>query len=248
MTQAAKSAGFVGSPVIGEYLAVVDTQVAVITHGVHERATGTPARFIRVDRAKGDATVIVDGNVNVLPPGASAGLLAIPGHPVPRSLETPESLDIQVQQVAGRFVLVTVLRSGRLQCRQTVESLSLKQSPDGAAPNLQGSGDVAIGLPLAPAFNDLLVQCATGRPRAVLGDRGPIHKACFAFLPVTSQPLICSADTHAGGLGCFRRPEALLEHAAYKQKSTENGQSGILVIVHSGSSEWLVVSQLQFSG
>ena len=58
--------------------------------------------------AEGDPRRVVDGDVHVLPAGMPGVLLPIAGHPMPRTLETPEFLDVQVQQIPRMFVLLAI--------------------------------------------------------------------------------------------------------------------------------------------
>ena len=65
---------------------------------------------------------VVDGDVHVLPAGMPGVLLPIAGHPMPRTLETPEFLDVQVQQIPRMFVLVAIDGLRWLKCRKPIQS------------------------------------------------------------------------------------------------------------------------------
>ena len=72
--------------------------------------------------AEGDPGRVVDGDVHVLPAGMPGVLLPIAGHPMPRTLETPEFLDVQVQQIPRMFVLLAIDGLRWLKCRQPIQS------------------------------------------------------------------------------------------------------------------------------
>ena len=61
--------------------------------------------FVGMDGREGDAGVIVDGQLHVVPAPAARAAAQIAVGPRPRSGETAQLLDIQMEQVSGRRVL-----------------------------------------------------------------------------------------------------------------------------------------------
>lgn len=74
------------------------------------------------------------------------------------------------------------------------------------------------------------------------------REARAPLLTVAFEPFVRGTSADAGGLSRFWHPQALFDDAPHKQLSTIDGQSGIVVVVHSASSvDWLA-SHLQSSG
>ena len=71
-----------------------------------------------------------------------------------RALDAAELLGVDVQQVAGRLVLVAHDRLGRLQIAQLGQPGTREHAPDGALGHAQARGDARMGQALAAQLDD----------------------------------------------------------------------------------------------
>lgn len=94
--QALKSVGLVAGAVIGQHTLKPDLKTGVVAHRVHQSLTGTFSRLILMERAEGDATMVINGHMDILPARPSALLLSIASHPMPRALKASKLLDVQM--------------------------------------------------------------------------------------------------------------------------------------------------------
>ena len=81
---------------------------------MQERGAGR-AELVREHLDVGDATVVVDRDVHVLPPDPPRAPASIPMHPMPHPVDPPERLDVDVQEIAGRRPLIPRHRRAREQ-------------------------------------------------------------------------------------------------------------------------------------
>ena len=66
--------------------------------------------------------MVVDRNVDVFPASTTVfAVLTSPCHTMSRAFESPEFLDVQVQEVTGCLMLVTVIGSGRFKMGQPIQ-------------------------------------------------------------------------------------------------------------------------------
>jgi hypothetical protein len=78
--------------------------------------------LVGFDAAESHARVVIDGHVHIFPAGAIGGDVAIAGHAVSWAPDRAQLLDVQMQQVTGRVVLIAQDRCTRLQRRQAIET------------------------------------------------------------------------------------------------------------------------------
>lgn len=178
--------------------------------------------------------MVVDGQVDVFPADAPVPVRAVAGHTVARGTDSPQLLDVQMQQLAGPGVLVAVLRQRRFQFGQAMQPGTAQQPGDGAGRHGQSLGDLAIG----PARATLLQHLRhDGRRRGMGAGLRPgaaVNQTRRAFLPVSLEPLVGRAHAHAGRVGGLFDAQALHEDALHKQGSTARRQTGMFMQVHPG--------------
>ena len=85
-------------------------QAAVVAQRLQQRTAGSTAALVVFDGAEGNPGVIIDSQVDEFPASAILSVLAVTGHAVAGSPEPPQLLDVQVQQVAGLWIFVAVVR------------------------------------------------------------------------------------------------------------------------------------------
>ena len=232
-----EGAGAVGGAVVGEDTADADAEAGVVAEGGEQGAASALGGFVGEDRGESDAAVVINRHMDVFPACATRRLAAVAGDAVAGDLEACEALDVQVQQVAGGLVLIAANRRGRLKAGQTAQASLPCDAGHGADADPQLLGDPAAGLALPSPLDYLLADGLRRAMRTAPGTGGAVMQPCPALLAVAPQPLVNGAHAHAHRLRHLGRPHALLQHALDQQHSSMNGQSGMLVAVHSGRPE-----------
>jgi hypothetical protein len=102
-----------------------------------------------MDGREGDAGVIVDGHVHVVPAHAARAAAQIAVGARPGRGEAGQLLDIQMEQIAGRLVLVALDRRPRLQIAHAAEPVPAQDAADGGPAQPDGPGNPAAGPSLA---------------------------------------------------------------------------------------------------
>jgi hypothetical protein len=108
--------GFITGAVAGHDAGDFDAQAFVISDRRFQELNGADGLFVRLDLGEGDARGVVDADMDEFPANAPAVALppAVAGNAVANALETPEFLDIDVDQLAGVFPLIALDRLGGL--------------------------------------------------------------------------------------------------------------------------------------
>lgn len=104
--QAPKAPGQITGTIVGQYALESNAQASVIANSLDQGRANALAGFVGADRAEADAGVIVDGDMNVLPPGPLRTGPPIARHPMSWAMETAELLDIQMEQTSWLVVFV----------------------------------------------------------------------------------------------------------------------------------------------
>jgi hypothetical protein len=151
--------------------------------------------------------------------------------------ETTELLDVQMEQIAGVFVLITPWGLFRFECRETVETSSGKDSAHRRPTGPDRLGDALHGPAPVPKLDDPILGLTRSLARTAQRARGAVMQALLA---VCLEPLDPSTDRTGinpeGPGGGTDRP-AEHEHAMDEAGSTSRGQTGIVVNVHGDSFE-----------
>ena len=149
---------------------------------------------------EGDAGVIVDGDVQILPASelrtaaataiAAHGDLLIAGH----------ALDIEVKQIAGSGMFVAHHGRSGMEMTPAVQVSAPQDAADGGGTEPSGLGDVIGGTQLATQGDDLRDQLRRSSAWAVQGTRGMIPQAGQPLGAVAAEPLGSgfSADVERG--------------------------------------------------
>jgi hypothetical protein len=240
--EATKGVRLIAGAVVGEHGADADAELSIPGECGLEESGGRGSLFVGQDVGEGDAGVIVDGDMHVLPADAFAVAFVIAVDAVARGMETSELFDVEMEQVSGRGVFVTDPRGKGIEMTHTVEPEPPQDAADGGAAEPGGLGDAHAGPALAAQCLDLAHQLRRGGARQSMRARRTIEQACAALLPITAHPLGDGARTDFE-LGCSRVQSHTLEENFLSQRlSTEHRQSGILVDVHSAFPEYAIAS------
>jgi len=182
---------------------------------------------------EGDAGVVVDGHEQHLPAESADMVTRVTGDAVAQPLDAAELLGVDVQQVARSGVLVALHGLDRLQVGQLREACPAQYAAHSGLGHSQAGGDARLGQAPAAQFDDGqrlgFADTSGAVPRTGTG----IGQRRLTANQVPTQPLAGGRLAHASrcrGLG-WRKP--VVGHQAHHLESTGEGQSGILVVVHS---------------
>ena len=136
-------------------------------------------------------------------------------------------------EIAGMFMLVANHRLGRLQIAQAATARPRQNASHGALGHADRRGDTRWVR--RRRRNSTIVSAVLGPDRSgtALGARGAVLQPSFSFCQVAPQPLARSRLAYAGLDGRFGRREPWFNDASDHFDSTCEGESGILVNVHS---------------
>jgi len=188
--------------------------------------------FIWHEASKGDPGSVIDGDMDVLPAGASNQIAAVTCDTVTGALDPGEFLDIEVDELAWVLALVTADRRRWLEQGQTVETMAAQEPRDG------GFGEAGLPRNLEAGQT----QSAQGQddgdlswrrlPGAALRSRGAITQTRHAFTAGACHPLAHRALGETALLGGHLRRESMLEDRLNDSLSTVRRQSGMLMELH----------------
>ncbi len=105
-----------------------------------EEGNDAASGFVRENGGKGEARVIVDGEVKILPARAADMVeLAVAGDAMARADNTSQLLDVEVEEVARSGAFVANDRRRRFESGETMEAVPAKNAADG------GFGELGFG-------------------------------------------------------------------------------------------------------
>jgi len=154
-TSLAESARAVAVAVIGEQPADANAQSGVIGHGSVKKSNCRSSGEIGQDLGEGDTGVIVNGDVEILPPTMMFSASAAIGSN-DHIRKTAQMLDIEMEQIAGSGVLVANHGHGGLQVADAIQTPSAKDAADSGTTQAGGLSDVQAGEALPAKLFDSL--------------------------------------------------------------------------------------------
>jgi hypothetical protein len=143
---------FVAGSVIGQYAPDGEAEAVEVGAGHPEEADGRLVALIGQDRPEGDAGVVVDGDVQILPAGAARLAAPLTGDTMGGFADPRQTLDIEVDQVARALVLIGNHGRRRIERTQPVHAGAAKDTAHGGPGDLEFVGD-APAVPAQPAKN-----------------------------------------------------------------------------------------------
>jgi hypothetical protein len=154
-TSLAESARAVAVAVIGEQPADANAQGGVIGHGSVKKSNCRSSGEIGQDLREGDTGVIVNGDVEILPPTMMFSASAPIGSN-DHFRKTAQMLDIEMEQIAGSGVLVANHGHSGLQVADAIQAQSAKDAADSGTTQAGGLSDVQAGEALPAKLFDSL--------------------------------------------------------------------------------------------
>src|SRR3954470_20039091 len=145
LADVAQGAGLIAGAVIGEETADGDAELGVVAESGEQEGGSGKAFFIGQDLGKGDAGVVVDGDMDVLPADVAGIAFAVAMDAVADAADAAQFLDVEMEQIAGGLMLVANDRRGRLEIADTVELEAFENAADGGWAEASRLGDTASG-------------------------------------------------------------------------------------------------------
>jgi hypothetical protein len=243
----------VGGAVVGHHGVDLDAVAAVEGNGAAKEGGGCDRAFVVEDLGVGKPRGVVDADVHVFPTDQVAAYSASVGrapalvlaHPVPDSLagaalDTPELLDVNVQQLAGAGAFVAL---GRLE----PESAELAQPDPRQDPrhrrlgHPEDLGDRRAGKAQPPQRRDRRDPRLRRAVVNMVGGRRAIQKPRLAFLAEAPNPFTGRPLADVGGRGRLGQRPPLIDHTPAEQAPLVQSERGVTVQLHP-------VSSLRLSG
>jgi|TARA_R110000744_G_C19173305_1_gene541843 hypothetical protein len=135
-----------------------NAEASVVSHAGLQVFDGTGGFFVRMDLVEGDAGGIVHGDMDVLPVDTAVERLALPasGDAMPGAPEAAEFLDVDVDHVAGIWVLVAAGRFRRIKIPGPAELCGAEDATDCGWRDLASVGDLVSRQALTTQLEDPL--------------------------------------------------------------------------------------------
>lgn len=229
-----KSVRAIAVTVIGEQATNGDAQSGVVSNGGAQEGDSASGGEVGQDLSEGNTGVVIDGDMDVLPsavmfPSAtSIGARNNCG-------EASQLLNIEVQQIAGRSMLIANQGHSRLQIAHAVQTEAAENATNGSTAQARRLGNMEAGEALAPQLFDALRQRLSGTTWRAMRSRGVIVQTRRTFQLIAAGPLGGGADANIEGSGGSFQSHPLKKDGLSQLLSTDEGKSCILVNVHSGS-------------
>jgi len=148
------------------------------------------------------------------------------------SLDAPELLGVDVQQIPRLGVLIALHRLARLQIREPAQPRAAQHSADRRLRHTDAAGNSRLDHATLPQLDDEQCFARIDRPRRAPGPRRRVGQSVSSFGQVAPQPFAGRARRHPMAQRRLRRLESPLRHLLNHLQATGEGKSGILMGVH----------------
>ena len=192
----------VAGAVVGKETLDLDPELSEEGESGEEKGDGALRALVREELGEGDAGVIIDGDVKVLPTGAAGVIaLAVAGDAMAEALDAGELLNIEVDEFARSGPLVAAQRWRRLQGAQALETVAAQQTRDGGLGELGLAGDLEAWQFATAQSQDAGDAEAVGGSGGTFGARTAVLESGEAPGAEASKPLVRAAlgDAESGG-------------------------------------------------
>src|ERR1035437_1360876 len=182
-------AGAIGGPLVGEHGFEADAQARGPGQRGAQAGDDRSSFFVWIDARAGEARVVVDGDVDVLPTCSVYLVPLVAGDAMRRSDDTSQLLDIQVQQVARSLMFVARVHRHGLQVAHAVELQATQDAADGGPTQAGVLRDAVAGPALPPECCDAVDPLGGGGLMKSMGARTAVGQTVRSVLPITPDPL-----------------------------------------------------------
>jgi hypothetical protein len=225
----------VAAAVVGEDAFGLDAPASKPADRPVEEARSRLGGLVGQDLDVGQAAVVIDADVDKLPPAPPMPASAVACDPMAHATKAPEFLGVQVQQLAGSFALVADHRGLGLQARQTLEAPALEHGGDGGTRHAHAGRDLGAGESLTSAKPFDANRPPFGGAAKASGSAGAILKSLTPLSTVAGDPAIDRSLAHRSGLGHVAHGPAETLHALYDLSAGVRGRLRVRMKFHLGS-------------
>jgi hypothetical protein len=228
-----KDFGAISGAAIGEEALDADAVSGVEGDSLAEGVEGAGELFVWEQTGKGEATVIIDGDVERLDAGTGIAVGAITGGTDARACEAAQFLDVEVEEFARKVTFVALDgRLWRFERGEAIEAVAPEHAREGGLGDGEHHPDLSVGTAGTTKGDDLSFERRAGLARLALRSRRAIVKALRkARRAGASQPAANGLLTDAKSGGRVAQGEAELMVRESHLGSRERSQFGISVHV-----------------
>jgi hypothetical protein len=244
LTGSSKEFGAVGAAAISEEALDLNAMGGVKAEGLVESKEDTGDFFVGKKTSEGETSVIINGDVEGLDPGARITRGPIASGADAGAGEAAQLLDVEVKELAGMGAFVTKHgRFGRLQGRESIKMMAAQDAGERGLGDGQNHEDLSIGTALPAEGEDLGFELRAGLAGLAEGDRGAIFEALReAGCLGARQPAPDGLFADPEGEGRVAQGEAELVVTARHLCSRQRGEFGISVHVVRAVWRWVECS------
>ena len=131
--ETAEDAGAIAGAVIGEHARDGNPQTGVVVDGGLEESGGRAGFLVGQDLREGDARMIIDGDMHILPAGTMNAAAAVAGDTTTDRLDATDLFDVEVEQIARCGMFITQNGRGGLQIADAAEMKAAQNAAHGGA-------------------------------------------------------------------------------------------------------------------
>jgi hypothetical protein len=171
LAEAEESVGFVAGAIIGEQALNADAEPGVVGNGSLQKSGCGRPFLVRKNRQEGNAGMVIDSDMKILPACSLAMAAAIAMNAVTDTADTGEFLDVQVEQTSRIGILIAQNRKGRFEQTQAMQTETTQDAAYGGRAEAGGSGNTTAGPSLSAEQLHLVHQCLRSQTRQPMGTR-----------------------------------------------------------------------------
>jgi len=236
----------VGGAVISHDASHRDSKGLEVIEGAREECSSGLFALVGQNFRVGQARMVVDTNVGDFEAGTETAFLVSTCDAGADAMEAAELLGVEMEQLAGRRVLVANDGRRRVQGAQPGQSSPLEQAAYGGEAELELYGDMLHQEALAAQRDRLLDQCRRCRATQSVRTRAAVGQSGRTFAGETPGPLAHGLVTYARARG-DRLGQFSSIHPPDQSGSTIRRGARILMNVHPGRPPESVLSFAPFT-
>jgi hypothetical protein len=175
VTGSGEELGTISRAAVGEDALNVDAVSLIEGDGLVESGQDTGSFFIREQRGKSQAGMIIDGDVEGLDPGAGVTMRTVAGGADAGLEKAAKLFNIQMKEIPWGLAFVTEdRRLGRIEGGQAVEAMALEDAGKGSFRDGKDHEHLGVGTALTAEDEDLVFESRRGFARLTQRHRGTI--------------------------------------------------------------------------
>jgi hypothetical protein len=177
MTGGGEEFGAVGRAAVGKETLDLDAMSLVEVDSLMESVKNARDGFIGQEAGKGEAGMIVNGDVKAFDAGAAIAQGAIAGGADAGAREAAQFLDVEVKELAGRGTFVAHDRGfWRFESGETMKAVAAQDAGERGFGKSEDGEDLSVGAALPAQGQDVGDEPGAGSARLTSGDRGAVLK------------------------------------------------------------------------